>query len=419
MKNRAYYGEYTLQHWVQMILKGDIQLPPYQRSFVWGPEKTFKLIETIKSNSFIPPVTIGNFSSPKSSTGKKSKEVFEENNYIIDGQQRLTSIFLAYIGIFPRTEAFEKEKSKTTSKLDENDDSFDDEKDKVLNWTIHELTRLGRNRDDILEKIDQSQYESIDFRVGADLFKNRLLGFSYLVPQDRTQKGQQEYYSRVFRNINKEGKSLEAGEVREALYYLNEELVPFFKPDVIFGDNQWQKPPVQLEKMDFVRYLAICAQFRFDGNHRSIAKKRLKKMEEYYEDFINLMMSDKESSTAKKQSEKNEKPSNNYVNIVKDDHVRDYQESYKILRDALEKILPKIKNESIIDYDMYLIGLVYGVVFESKGIDTNRLDELSEKINEKITDLKKQGNHQGNPQALTYLRERVKRSIEIYSSYLV
>lgn len=35
MENKVYYGEYTLKHWINMMLTGNIVLPDYQRHFVW------------------------------------------------------------------------------------------------------------------------------------------------------------------------------------------------------------------------------------------------------------------------------------------------------------------------------------------------------------------------------------------------
>ena len=45
MENRVYYGEYSLKHWIELILKQDIVLPPYQRVFVWKEKKVRQLIE--------------------------------------------------------------------------------------------------------------------------------------------------------------------------------------------------------------------------------------------------------------------------------------------------------------------------------------------------------------------------------------
>ena len=84
MKRSVYYGEYTLIHWIELILKKNIRLPRYQRYFVWNRKKISNLIDALKNDQFVPPITIGVF-----------KVGDETINYILDGQQRLTSILLA------------------------------------------------------------------------------------------------------------------------------------------------------------------------------------------------------------------------------------------------------------------------------------------------------------------------------------
>lgn len=61
MDNRVYYGEYSLKHWIDLILKENIILPEYQRFFVWSEKKVETLISTFKNKQFVPPVTIGAF----------------------------------------------------------------------------------------------------------------------------------------------------------------------------------------------------------------------------------------------------------------------------------------------------------------------------------------------------------------------
>ena len=88
----TYYGEYSLKHWIRMVLSKEIVLPPYQRYFVWKIEKVLRLIENINDNLFVPPVILSSFSGDN-----RDKEA----NYILDGQQRLSAILLAYLGYFP------------------------------------------------------------------------------------------------------------------------------------------------------------------------------------------------------------------------------------------------------------------------------------------------------------------------------
>ena len=83
-----------LAYWIQMILKRNIVLPEYQRTFVWNKDDYTNLIDSFKEKQFIPPVIIGAY---KTANG--------QDNLMIDGQQRLTSVLLAYIERFPQKEA--------------------------------------------------------------------------------------------------------------------------------------------------------------------------------------------------------------------------------------------------------------------------------------------------------------------------
>ena len=42
MKNKVYYGEYSLKYWIELILKQNIILPEYQRTFL------YKLLQSIQ-----------------------------------------------------------------------------------------------------------------------------------------------------------------------------------------------------------------------------------------------------------------------------------------------------------------------------------------------------------------------------------
>ena len=44
MKNKVYYGEYTLKHWIRLMLREEIVLPEYQRHFVWSERDLKRLI---------------------------------------------------------------------------------------------------------------------------------------------------------------------------------------------------------------------------------------------------------------------------------------------------------------------------------------------------------------------------------------
>lgn len=94
-KAKVYYGEYTLRHWLDLMLSGNITLPEYQRHFVWEEPDVIRLMESLKAGQFIMPVTIAHYNDNDSKI-----------NLILDGQQRLTSILLAYLGFMPIKDKF-------------------------------------------------------------------------------------------------------------------------------------------------------------------------------------------------------------------------------------------------------------------------------------------------------------------------
>ena len=173
----------------------NIILPDYQRLFVWDKEKTEKLIDSIRKNEFVPPVTIGSYDKGT-----------ERENLILDGQQRLTSIFLSFLGIFPNKEKYKK---KIANLIDDNDSEIDiDEFDNILEWSLKKLTEKGNSKEQILSQIKKDNYDRIP-EISLEFLRSHYLGFCYLVPQvtgsesvDEFYSEQQRYYSSVFRNIN-------------------------------------------------------------------------------------------------------------------------------------------------------------------------------------------------------------------------
>lgn len=102
MNNRVYYGEYTLEYWIDQMLSGTLELPPYQRSFVWTKHQVTDLIQAMKSHFYITPVTIGRI---------------DGKNHGIDGQRRLTSLLLAYFEVLPAKKNIEPPKCRLRKRM--------------------------------------------------------------------------------------------------------------------------------------------------------------------------------------------------------------------------------------------------------------------------------------------------------------
>ena len=384
MENRVYYGEYSLKHWIELILKKNIILPKYQRFFVWNEEDVKKLIDAFKDKLFVPPITIG---------------AYENQNLILDGQQRLTSVLLAFLGLYPDKEEFKKTIEKFADE-DDGDSEDSEQLDNIFEWKFNLLTDKGNNKAEILSSIIAGNYKNINLNIDNKFLETTFLGFSYLVPYISNKKQQQKYYSSVFRNINIQGKPLLPQESRESLYFLDTDLEQFFKP--AFCNAYTVKILSAVTKVDFVRCLSLLSQFHNDGNVNQVARSYKPQMEKYYEEYIDAIIADKDSKYGK------------FTNIFPN---KKYDDRFLKLQTTLTSLEIPTQFPSMIDLDMFFFGLIYTIVFENKTIDIASKDDIKKEIEDKIVEFKKDGSHTKAPSNLGYLRTRIYSSVETYEKY--
>ncbi|MBP3206672.1 MAG: DUF262 domain-containing protein [Campylobacter sp.] len=411
MENKTYYGEYTLKHWIDLILKQNIVLPEYQRSFVWTKEKIKFFINSLKNNEFIPPVAIGNYRNGEN-------ENLKGKNLILDGQQRLTSILLAYFKCFPIADKLDD------NYVDENTDTDDDETANFKDWTFKEIT--GISKDKIKEKI--KKYDEFDLKLDDKFFETHFLGFSYIVPNE---SNSDELFTKIFRNINYQGVSLSKQESRKSLYFIKSEFKNFFEGKIedkfeekivdkdVLCDLKLQEHNKQVARIDFVRYLAILSHYHILGNSNNVMKgyNAFGKREDFYIDFISTIINIEQVENTS--NFKDMKLKDTFGDICGDK----WKEGYKTLRKILENIKPKIlgKNNyftSLIDADYYLFGLLYWVIFKNEKFENANFDELIKEIKSKIEKIKQDESYKRAPNLLGKIRERLAESIEIYGKYI-
>ena len=392
MENRVYYGEYSLWHWTALVLKQNIVLPKYQRYFVWDEKQVETLITTFKENQFVPPVTIGAFKI--SDTNK---------NLILDGQQRITSILLAYLGLYPDEQTYRTTIEQFASENDEPDEEEESQLDNVLEWNIKKLTEKGRSKEAILENVIDGNYKSINLGIDDDFLKKTFLGFSYLVPQVSDENEQQRYYSSVFRNINIQGKPLLPQESRASLYFLDQDLVNFFSPDFI---KEIKIKVINSEaQADFVRYLSLLSQYHENQSEARVARGYKSKMEKFYEEYIYASVNNVESETYGK-----------FSSIFPN---KEYEGRFSNIRSSLDALNIPREYISIIDLDTYLFGLVYQIIFSEKRIDAARKDDLKQELDQKTEEFKAEDSHRKSPNNLKHLRDRIHQSISIYERHII
>ncbi len=388
MNNKVYYGEYSLKHWIDLLLKENIILPDYQRYFVWNEKKVETLIETFKSKQFVPPITIGAF-----------KLNSTNQNLILDGQQRLTSILLAYLGLYPDEATYKTAIEKFANENDDEEEAGE-QLDNVFEWTFEKLTEKGKTKAEILSKITNGNYKKTDLKIAEDFFETTFLGFSYLVPDISDEKEQQKYYSSVFRNINIQGEALLPQESRTSLYFLDKDLVQFFEPNI--SKAYFVKGLSNETKIDFVRCLSLLSQYKKDDAANNVARSYKPLMEKYYEEYIYSVVQDLDNKYGK------------FSDIFPN---RKYDDRFLKLQQALNILDIPNQYPSIIDLDIYFFGLIYSIIFENKTIDITKKDELRQKIDNQIVKFKKDSSHTKAPSNLGNLRARINSSIEIYKEY--
>lgn len=416
MENRIYYGEYSLKHWINMILKKKITLPEYQRSFVWSDKAVKRFIQSLKDKQFIPPVTIAHY---------KIENEDNETNLILDGQQRLTSLLLAAIDSCPDKNKFEKSDDVTKSEDDSEEDD-DSEKSKPIKWTFNQLLKFGNDIESIRDEVKKSdKYYSlkIEEKIDNEFLDNTFLGFSYIVPASEKKDEVQKSFSKTFREINYFGKSLSAQESRRSLYFMNDKYKDFLdgkieNEDVLCSLTITEN--MQSNKIDFVRYLSILSQYKAaEENAWSVLKyySSYVSRENFYVDYVSFIIKiEQESHGDKFDGFEMDKTFPNEC----------WKERFKVLKTIIAELKEKLKSskdkaksdfDSWIDADYYLFGLIYYVLFEDKKITLtdSLIDELKSKIN--VIRQDKLSSYSKSPNRLGYLRERLNDSIQIYAKY--
>lgn len=376
--SRNFYGEYSLEQWINLILTKEIILPDYQRAFVWSEEDVKELITSLKDGLFVPPITIGNYDG--------------KINYILDGQQRLSAILIAYLELFPKKEMFQLTNQEYQATANDNDDIAEEDEDIMpLEWQFRYFTEAGQDKESILKKIEREKYKELILKLDSSFWRDSYIGFSLIIPISDKREEQQKLYSSVFRNINIKGKSLSHIESRKSLYFLREDFDQWFSPRFIYNIH------INNASIDLVRYLSLLSQYKKNGDVGRLAQNYKTKMEKYYESYV-LVEVNKNGNTmfAPLFSEENEA-------------------RYKRLEAFLKADRFPKGFTSIIDADIYLFGAIYYTIVENKNVSIT--EELHSKIQESVRGFKDDYKHSKSPSALKYLRFRIQTSIDIYSSF--
>ena len=476
-KTRTYYGEYTLKHWIDLILSKNIILPKYQRSFVWEPNDVKKLMYSLDRGSFVPSITIAYDS---------------ESNTILDGQQRLTSLLLACLDRYPAKDHFPIGVRQASAVAEGVDDVEGVERD-PLRWTFDKLVqKLGGDRGDRgsrenlrklkdflnedLREGENAVYKELDiassFRVNDDgslpeFYSTHYIGFTYIVYEESTAGNTNgslqamtpgRYFAELFRSLNYTGKSLTREESRQALYFRNPEFTDFFVPKVsgkhIFSGLR-VKVKAEVCYIDWIRYLAILTAYQVNKSEPLKYYSSLSAREDFFADYVSWVVGleqdrypekfgerssqgtnggDQEvSGSGQDTSGSNQETNKNNLNIALfEGHPPHWKDRCTHIKECLEKI-PAIINEdsknggstpfcfpSLIDADYWLFGLINLVLFQGKRLKDEHWHPLKKAIQDHIDNAK--GIHNGSSDSshlkginnLKYTYQRLRESVMSY-----
>lgn len=417
MKTRVYYGEYTLKHWIKLMLTRNIELPTYQRSFVWDEKDVKRLIDSLSNGQFVPPVTIAHYMDNGDST-----------NLILDGQQRLTSLLLAYLGYFPI-----KEKFVRAEYLAQGDDSREEVAQLPIEWQYNVLLENANNNFSPSEinnyiQINEQFYHKVEFSFSMEkdkFFDETFLGFSYIVHNSNDSVETQRFFSTLFRNMNYLGKSLSLLESRRSLYFMNIDYKNYFEgkltnnEDVLCDIHIMENK--QAQKIDFVRYLSILSQYIGINNYSKVllGYSAYSSRESYYADYVSYILGLEQEGRSDKFN------MFNFSDTFPDNSWRD---RFVFVRTFIEnnKKDMGLKGEfqaftSWIDADYWLFGLLYYCLFKGKSCfkdELNLISEIKAEIAKKRQNIDNNEEYLRNPNRLGNLRNRLEISINIYGKYV-
>jgi len=191
---------------VELIDSGIMEIPIFQRNFVWDIKKASRLVESLILGLPVPELFL-------------YSEDDENSKYkIIDGQQRILSIYFFVKGRFPKQN--DARISIRNSIADWHDDDFRQStladnntfKDFVL-----ELIDKNGHEETQSNRYEGAQFDTLDSEIKIKFRLRRSLR-GVVIRQNKPDDGSSSMFE-IFNRLNTGGKQLSDQEVRASLFY--------------------------------------------------------------------------------------------------------------------------------------------------------------------------------------------------------
>ncbi len=185
---------------VDMVDSGIIEIPLFQRNYIWDIKKASKLIESLILGLPVPELFF-------------YSEGDENSRYkIIDGQQRLLSIYFFLKGRFPRTQDSRIILGKEINSGCELERFLSENK-----YFTDFALQLNSEKDGIKSRYNGLKYSNLDKDTQIKLRLRRYLR-TVVVRQNKPDNNSSSMFE-IFNRLNTGGAALNNQEVRASLYY--------------------------------------------------------------------------------------------------------------------------------------------------------------------------------------------------------
>lgn len=225
---------------VDMVDSGIIEIPFFQRNYIWDIKKASKLIESLILGLPVPELFF-------------YSEGDENSRYkIIDGQQRLLSIYFFLKGRFPKNQNSRILLGKEINSSSELDRFLSDNK-----LFIDFELQLNSEKDGIKSRYNGLKFSNLDKDTQIKLRLRRYLR-TVVVRQNKPEKNSSSMFE-IFNRLNTGGAALNNQEIRASLYYCD-----FYKMIAELNDyEEWRnllgKPVKDLHSNDVELILRVLA----------------------------------------------------------------------------------------------------------------------------------------------------------------
>lgn len=189
-------NDFNIQTLYSLIDNGVIIMPPFQRNYVWDQRRASRLIESIILGLPIPQVFL--------------YEKGKNNFYVIDGQQRLLSIYFFIKQRFPTKEGRAALRAYFTgdTKIDQSvlsDDRY------FTNFSLSLPAPVARE----VNKLNRLKYETLgQYKYTFEIMRTVR---SVVIKQNEPDDDSSIY--EIFNRLNTGGQNLSAQEIRMSMYY--------------------------------------------------------------------------------------------------------------------------------------------------------------------------------------------------------